>query len=462
MRGLALVVLLGTTVGCYRSHDRSRDDHGGTPSGPDMDSDGDCLSDRDEIDLFGTDPHDRDTDGDGLTDWVEVAAGTDPLDPVNGTRTSQLVLLPYMGGGETRDAVLRTRLEVADVYFLIDTTGSMSPAIENVATSLRDVIVPGLRDTIADVQMGVGHFNDVPYGHYGSSADEPFWHVQDITPDDTAVQAALDLLYTTGWGMGSDGPEANAIALWCTATGSAFGDCGSSVAGRSCPDRPGEVLPRLGYPCFRPESLPIVVHVSDAPWHNCEDGSYAYDCTDIDFHAARDALVAIGARHVGVFVGSEGMGLDSMRRMSLDTGAVDSLGAPLVETASSGEVSGSIVSMIATLASALPTDVTAEVMDVAGDPVGAEFDATRFVTSIRAVSGDPPPPLGYSSMDGMSFHDVVPGTRVTYEVGFLNEIVPSTDVAQFFKVWIVLVGEGGARLDQKQFIVVVPALECRP
>lgn len=45
------------------------------------DSDGDELSDYDEIYVYGTDPLDPDTDGDGLTDYEEIHThGTDPLE----------------------------------------------------------------------------------------------------------------------------------------------------------------------------------------------------------------------------------------------------------------------------------------------------------------------------------------------------------------------------------------------
>jgi len=43
------------------------------------DSDGEGLSDGDEVNLYGTDPVLIDTDGDGFDDYVEVAAGSDPL-----------------------------------------------------------------------------------------------------------------------------------------------------------------------------------------------------------------------------------------------------------------------------------------------------------------------------------------------------------------------------------------------
>lgn len=43
------------------------------------DSDGDGLTDDDEINIYGTDPDNPDTDSDGLNDGDEVILGTDPL-----------------------------------------------------------------------------------------------------------------------------------------------------------------------------------------------------------------------------------------------------------------------------------------------------------------------------------------------------------------------------------------------
>jgi len=50
--------------------------------GGELDSDGDGLTDYEEIYIYGTDPYDPDTDGDGLTDGEEVLLYmTDPLNP---------------------------------------------------------------------------------------------------------------------------------------------------------------------------------------------------------------------------------------------------------------------------------------------------------------------------------------------------------------------------------------------
>lgn len=48
---------------------------------PIRDSDGDLLTNKQEIQQFGTDPLFRDSDRDGVWDGEEVNAGTDPLDP---------------------------------------------------------------------------------------------------------------------------------------------------------------------------------------------------------------------------------------------------------------------------------------------------------------------------------------------------------------------------------------------
>ena len=47
----------------------------------DCDTDGDGLTDGEEVHAHGTSPVKRDSDGDGQDDAAEQAAGTDPMDP---------------------------------------------------------------------------------------------------------------------------------------------------------------------------------------------------------------------------------------------------------------------------------------------------------------------------------------------------------------------------------------------
>ena len=65
------------------------------------------------------------------------------------------------------------------------------------------------------------------------------------------------------------------------------------------------------------------MHVTDAPWHNDGTGTYAYSCSDLMLSDAVRALLGINARHLGVFVGSDGgEGHASMEYVSTSTGSV--------------------------------------------------------------------------------------------------------------------------------------------
>ncbi|MFH1427788.1 MAG: L,D-transpeptidase family protein [Patescibacteria group bacterium] len=47
-----------------------------------LDTDGDAVPDKDEIEIYKTDPNLADTDNDGYSDWVELNNGYSPLNPI--------------------------------------------------------------------------------------------------------------------------------------------------------------------------------------------------------------------------------------------------------------------------------------------------------------------------------------------------------------------------------------------
>ena len=63
------------------SHDSSRNQSTKVAKDTSADSDGDGLSDREEIEIYGTQPNHLDSDSGGLRDGDEVRRGADPLDP---------------------------------------------------------------------------------------------------------------------------------------------------------------------------------------------------------------------------------------------------------------------------------------------------------------------------------------------------------------------------------------------
>jgi len=440
-------------------------DRDGTADWWDLDSDNDGLSDADEVGVYFTDPTVRDSDGDGVTDLGEVlGTRTDPNDPTSTIDPGDFfVVLQYMGAREERTLRFGTDISVADVYFLIDTTGSMSTPIANVQSSLSSIAVD-IQGAIPNVQMGVGQYRDFPLGGdlfsaYGSPGDDAYKHEQDITDDLSRVQAALDRLSAGG---GGDGPESLTEALFQTATamgGSWTHSSGGSysIPRKTCPMVLDEIGTRRGYPCFRPGALPIIIGVTDISSHNGTDsaGNYAgIGPAPAALNQSVSALQSLGARFIGVSVTSTSARAD-LEHYATQTGTVGSSG-PLVYDAPSGAISGVIVDGIRDLVGGVVQDVTTRTENVDGNP--DDFDARTFIKAIVAIEGYNMgvAGTGYDSKDDRAFYGVIPGTQVDFAIDFYNDVRRPADTSQIFQARIIVVGNGVADLDARNVYIVVP------
>jgi len=374
------------------------------------------------------------------------------------------VVLQYMGMREQRTLRFGTDISVADVYFLIDTTGSMGTPISNVQSSL-STIATDIQSAIPNVQMGVGQYRDFPLGTgsfgigYGSPGDDAYKHEQDITDDLSLVQAALDRLSAGG---GGDGPESLTEALYQTATGAggswSDGSGSYSIPSKTCPMVLDEIGTRRGYPCFRPGALPIIIGVTDINSHEGTDTSADYD--GISPHTATlvegvNALGTLGARFIGVSVTSTTARAD-LEHYATETGTVGASG-PLVYDAPGGTISGVIVDGIEDLVGGVEQDVSTRTENVDGNP--DDFDATQFIKAIIAVEGYGPGGVagtGYESKTEDRFFGVVPGTQVDFEIDFYNDVRPPADTSEIFEARIIVVGNGVADLDARNVYIVVP------
>ena len=416
------------------------------------DKDNDGLSDEEERRL-GTRPELPDSDGDKITDFGEKAIGTNPLDP-DDTLPSRdfFVVLPHQGEAQTRTLKFTTNIKSADVYFLVDATGSMGDEIDNVRSTL-STIAAQAKAAIPDLQMGVGSFRDFPYASYGDEGDAPYAHQISVTDDLASVQQGLSSLYAGG---GGDMAESQVEALYQAASGEGLtSNAGptANIPAASC------AAGMRGYPCFRPASTPVLVLVSDAPWHQGPANVYPYagiSPTPHTFDQAKDAMARIGARMVSAVVEGIGEARTHAEAMLRATGSVDAAGNPLVYEAPNGQVSQSIITGIQTLARETPQEVAAA--SVNGDNPGG-FDARPFLISIVPREGydkDGVPGRGYLAKDEQKFSGVSPDTQVEFTLTFRNTIKAHETRALIYKLRVDVVGPGGAQLDSRNAYVVVP------
>jgi hypothetical protein len=396
-----------------------------------------------------------------------VYAGTDPLDAASNPRTEGnfYFVVPYyhepLPPSDT--LVFSTDLQMVDVFLLVDTTGSMGGSIANIRSRLRTYVIPGIADFIPDAWYGVGRFDDYPVDPYGDPrTDVVFELLQRMTDDPAVAQAAVDRLAANG---GMDGPESQVPALWATATGLGLGSylSPSSIC----------ASPETGYPCFRPDALPLVLLVTDAPFHNDADGLDPYEGIDPVPPTYDQALAELAAIHAKVIPFSTGgdYSRDDCTRIAVDSGAVDSAGEPvLIEAADDGTgLSMGIVEALWTVASNVPVTIRGRGRDDPSDAV----DATAFIERIEpnATGGvaDPRDPsmicvggleIADSTGDGHPdvFTRVVPGTTICLDiVPAMNVTVPPEHEVRIHTAYIDVMGDDVTLLDTREVYFVVPA-----
>ncbi|MDQ3032120.1 MAG: hypothetical protein M3Y87_06870, partial [Myxococcota bacterium] len=106
---------------------------------------------------------------------MPVDAGTDaPFDafipPDGGPPPPDVCIeLPPTEPPRSVEVSFVSRILSAEVYFLVDVTGSMGEEIDQIRARLVDTIIPGVVEQIPDVRFSVARYADFPVVPYGSS-----------------------------------------------------------------------------------------------------------------------------------------------------------------------------------------------------------------------------------------------------------------------------------------------------
>jgi hypothetical protein len=422
-------------------------------------------------------------------------------------------VLPYQdpGGNVTKPLDFSTAVPSLDVYFNMDTTGSMGGEIANLQSSLNSTIVPGIQAVLPNTQFGVGAFEDFPISPYGDAsgtpdgtADQPFKLKQVITSSISMVTAGVNALSVSGSpiGIGGDGPEAALESIYQAATG-------AGLTGPAPTNVPANHT-GVGGVGFRTGTMPVIVTISDANTHgvgepttSCGTMAYAAPVSAVAHSRAqvKSALSTICARSVGIaaIIEDACSAQSYMEDLAASTGtrvppsawdvgtrpagcaatqcctdyngvgrATDADGlCPLVfrvHTDGTG-VSASVVTGIQMLTRFATFDVTHDqqgvATDIAGNPLPSPRTTADFIKAVTPQSfmlPPPPPVLPTPTLDANAFHNVTPGTQVTFGLSAYNDFVPQTDRAQIFRATVRVLAGGCTPLDQRDVIILVPAM----
>jgi hypothetical protein len=250
-----------------------------------------------------------DKDCDGVLDQYDPYPTQKPFATTNPT------LFLDLAPGATGTGVINLAfyLNSADVYFLLDQTGSMETERMNLVAGLTTGdyvnsaaykcsdydfdgspnnelktkgVIGAIRCYIRDANFGAGFFREIPFDarggwglpyQYGHEDELAFRNFSDITADVTKVSTGVSAMTTA---LNLDWEEAAMPALYTVASGNGmyFGVDKFSIPTRtSCPAN------TFGYPCFRKDAIPIVVLFTDAPTHHGpSNNTLPYDAAYLD------------------------------------------------------------------------------------------------------------------------------------------------------------------------------------
>lgn len=245
---------------------------------------------------------------------VDPPTYSDALDPGASVTITKTVTTPEV-------------LPQPDIVLMVDRTGSMGGAIDNVKTNMA-AIVSTVEAAQPDAQWAVASYCDV-------NEPDPFLLHSNLSDDPTATVSAVNSISLCS---GGDTPEDQLNALW------EIGDGGDAVS-------------------FRPDSSRIVVWFGDAPGHDPSLGHTLADATT--------SLTDAGITALAVSVGFDD--LDSTGQATIIT---DATGGALYSGVSAEDLSTTILAGL----TALPVEVGATTTCDPG--LSATLDpATQSVTS---------------------------------------------------------------------------------
>jgi hypothetical protein len=431
------------------------------PDFRDPDSDNDGLGDGDEVYVHHTSPTNGDSDGDMISDLIEVGAGTDPNDITDNPRTRGdfVFVVPYMQSPDPEEDTLefQTAIQFADVYFLFDRSGSMDGEI----SALQGAVTMTLGDlTCADTLLACTADADCS----GGNICNPF--SMTCTEDPSATNCVPSLWSGAGWYVDSstltnrlsvqaDPARTSSVGLAFSADSSGSDErlydairavaqpsaFSSGVSGCT-----PAAMGLIGCPGYRTDAVRILVVFTD---EDSDGGTLAN---------AANALIAQNITMIGVWSG----GATSSARNALvdvarDSMSLDRGGAPLVFNGSDAGVVPAVTMAIREIIEGVPLRVTIDATDEPDDAGDALQFIDQLVTNVVSA-GCTAVDVEDEDGDGVTetFPSVTPGNPVCWDVVPLqNDTVMPALTPLVYRARLTVSGDGSP-LDSRIVYFLIP------
>ncbi len=204
-----------------------------------------------------------DSDGDGVPDDADNCPGTPDWISCDGDPSNdgiyQTLFYDQAGDNQVvRRSIVTSTAEIPklDVYFLIDATPTLAEEIGVLQAEILN-IVADVRSVFPDARFGLGLYREYPLPPLAPAFSQaPYHHILDLTDDEVLLQTAVSTLNTV---QNETAASAATQALYSVASGLGLG---AMVPNRGiCPDAENA---DIGFPCFRPEALHVVMNITDA------------------------------------------------------------------------------------------------------------------------------------------------------------------------------------------------------
>jgi len=377
-----------------------------------------------------------------------------PGTPIGCQAGDIVFVAPFQAAAQptAQEVAVSPEVQNLDVYLLLDRSGSMSTEIVSIKNNASTVVsnlscppfgtgTPG--QCIPSLWAGAGTI-----GYAGGAGSYNNWVDLQPNPNFSGVPT------TEPAGCCS---EAHLLATWSTVTGSGSAASGCTItsdyaARASCTGSPAGSS-GVGYPCFRPDSLPVIVMATD------ESFSTSLNCPVISVTAA--AANAISARVVGlVGSGSAAQVRTELEDLATQTGAIDASSTPFVLDGADAAAAAALQTAISDIRLS-PIDTRAVLVDDSSDAVDTVAAFLERVETLQLGTAECTGSLTDQDSNADGFDDeyafLAQQSPVCWRIrAKTNATVAAIAAPQVFPATIQVQGARRAGMGQRRVLFVVP------